>query len=457
MSAVIERSASRRGGWPAGPVPVVGFARSGRAVAAALAAHGVEVTVLDDAPDADARRAAAEMGVSLVGPLPAAVAGALAAAHEIVVPSPGVSPNHPACAAAVVISEVELGWRVSSVPMLAVTGSNGKTTVTSLVASMAAEAGLAVAAAGNIGTPLVEAAQREDLDLLVVEVSSFQLAGTTSFAPHVAVYLNFSPDHLNWHGDLEDYRLAKARIFANQQAGDVAVANASDAVTLGAARLGRGRLVVFGGDERGYRLVAGELLDPAGELILAARELGRRMPHDLVNALAATAAAEAAGIGREACRRALRSFEQLPHRVQLVGELGGLRYYDDSKATTPGAVRAALAGIGACVLIAGGRNKGLDLEEIARGLDGGGGPVRAVVAIGEAAPEIEKAFDGRWPVRRAGTMDEAVAVATALAGDGDAVLLSPGCASFDWYRDYAERGDDFARAVRELAQGGGVR
>ena len=182
-------------------------------------------------------------------------------------------------------------------------------------------------------------------------------------------------------------------------------------------------------------------------MIAPVADLPRSLPHDLANALAASAAAVGAGATLEGCRRALRSFRGLPHRVERVGESGGVGYYDDSKATTPSAVLAALAGFESVVLIAGGRNKGLDLGALREGA----GRVRSVVAIGEAAAEVEAAFAGAAPVQRATSMVEAVSAAAGAARPGDAVLLSPGCASFDWYRSYAERGEDFARTVAALA------
>jgi UDP-N-acetylmuramoylalanine--D-glutamate ligase len=221
------------------------------------------------------------------------------------------------------------------------------------------------------------------------------------------------------------------------------VANAADGAVMAAARTVRSRVVTFGtgGD---YTVAGGMLVAPGGEAVVPVDALPRRLPHDLDNALAATAAALACGATTAGCRQALVSFEGLPHRVAPVAEAGGVRWYDDSKATTPASVLAALRGFDSVVLIAGGRNKGLDLgvlaQEAAR--------VRAVVATGEAAPEIVAAFSGLRPVTVAPSMDAAVAAALAAVRPGDAVLLSPGCASFDWYSSYAERGDDFARAVR---------
>jgi len=304
---------------------------------------------------------------------------------------------------------------------------------------------VAAVAAGNIGVPLVQAVAGP-AEVLVVEVSSFQLELTDQFHPAVAVWLNLAPDHLDWHPDLEAYAAAKARIWRRQGGGDTAVLNAEDAAVMARAAQAPSRVVTFGLQDGDYHVAGGALRAPSGEEIVAVAELRRSLPHDLANALAASAAAVAAGAQLEGVRRALGAWEGFPHRVTLVGESGGVRWYDDSKATNPHAAVAALRGLDSVVLLAGGRNKGLDLAALAEAAD----RVKAVVAIGEAAHEVEAAFAGVRPVTAAKSMDDAVRAAAALAGPGDTVLLSPGCASFDWYRSYAERGDDFRRAVEEV-------
>jgi UDP-N-acetylmuramoylalanine--D-glutamate ligase len=428
-----------------GRVVVVGFGVTGEAVARHLGP--VRVVVVEDRPGDAARARAAALGVELVeGPSPARLAGVVAGAGLVVV-SPGVPSRHPvhqlaAAAGVEVASEVELAFRVAEAPIVAVTGTNGKTTVTTLVAAMLAASGRRAVAAGNIGLPLIDAVALST-DVIVAEVSSFQLRFTSSFRPSVGVWLNLAEDHLDWHPSVADYAASKARIWQRQEEGDTAVANAADGAVMAAARTVRSRVVTFGtgGD---YTVAGGMLVAPGSEAVVPVDALPRRLPHDLDNALAATAAALACGATTAGCRQALVSFEGLPHRVAPVAEAGGVRWYDDSKATTPASVLAALRGFDSVVLIAGGRNKGLDLgvlaQEAAR--------VRAVVATGEAAPEIVAAFSGLRPVTVAPSMDAAVAAALAAVRPGDAVLLSPGCASFDWYSSYAERGDDFARAVR---------
>jgi UDP-N-acetylmuramoylalanine--D-glutamate ligase len=433
---------------------VIGLGRSGQAVARHLLARGMSVAAVDDSPGDEARAAAGALGVLLVeGPNLETLANLVVRA-DLVVPSPGVPASHPvyglARAAGVPVrGEVELASRWSICPMVAVTGTNGKTTVTSLVAEMLEASGIASIAAGNIGLPLSDAVADENLKVVVAEVSSFQLAFTESFRPVVAVWLNLAPDHLDWHGDTAAYVAAKARIWAKQSPADVAVVNADDPVVMAQAASAPSRIVTFGlgPQPADFTVVNGWLRGPQGPIIEVAA-LSRALPHDVANALAAAAAALAAGATVEGVRTALTAFAPLPHRLALVAYADGVRWYDDSKATNPHAAVAAVRGFETVVLIAGGRNKGLDMGELAEVAD----RVRAVVAIGEAAPEVAAAFAGRVPVEVAASMVEAVAAAAGLARPGDVVLLSPGCASFDWYRSYAERGDDFAAAVHALLE-----
>lgn len=447
-------------------VLVVGLATTGASVVSYTRAAGHDVTVLEDHPPLDglgnreayrarAARAVAEGAVVLEVP-DATVAGRQARAADLVVPSPGVHPDHPALVAAnaagvPIRSEIDLAAaRLRSRPdaprLVAVTGTNGKTTVTTLIDAMLRNAGVVSAAAGNIGRPLLDAAG-DDVAVVVAEVSSFQLAMTTAaFAPDVAVLLNVAEDHLDWHGSAAAYAAAKARIFAQQGAGGVLVVNGDDAVADALAADAPGRVVRFtagvpGGPDYGVR--GHMLVGPAGDL---APVPASGAPHDTANALAAAAAALEVGADAASVAATLAGFGGLAHRVQLVGERRGVRFYDDSKATNPHATASALAGFEHVVLIAGGRNKALDL----RGLRSHAARLRAVVAIGEAAGEIEATFAGVVPVIRADSMRDAVGVATERAQPQDVVLLSPACASFDWYESYAARGEDFAREVGRL-------
>ena len=434
---------SERGAQVAGRVAVVGFARTGRAVAALLVRRSADVVVIDDRPGPEARGFADELGVELiVSPSDQELAEVVRTVSLVVV-SPGVPPTHPVFRLArnKVISEIELAWRLSQIPIVAITGTNGKTTVTALATSMLVESGVAAKAVGNIGDAFIT------VEMAVCEVSSFQLAYTDRFRPVVATWLNLAEDHLDWHRDLDDYIAAKAKIWANQKTDDVVIANADDPIVLREAKRGRGRLVTFGRELADYRIERDRFMGPTGEDFGSIEELPRRFPHDEMNALAALATAHQAGATIAACTTALHRPLPMPHRVELVAAAAGVSYYDDSKATTPSAVVAALAGFSSVVLIAGGRNKGLDLGAIeAEARARKSTRIAGVVAIGEAADEVVAAFRG-YPVTTAASMELAVASAAAFASEGDAVLLSPGCASFDWYRSYEERGEDFARVV----------
>lgn len=453
-------------------VLVVGFGVTGRAVASTLAAAGDRVLVVDDLPGPDAARVAESCGATLAATPAGADLALLLAGVDTVVPSPGIPASHPVIVAAqaagvVVRSEIELAWdRLRRRPpprpaLLAITGTNGKTTVTTLVAAVLAASGLRAVTGGNIGRPLIDAVDA-DADAVVAEVSSFQLQHTDGWHPQVSCWLNLAEDHLDWHPTMDHYARAKARIWRNQGAGDSAVVNLDDPVVAAAAQgipAGVERITVGTSSAATYfdATPAGAGSDPArvalrgpdgADLLLGGR-LPRALPHDRANALAAAAVATAAGASPEGTAEALCNAELLPHRVALVADSGGLRWYDDSKATTPASVLAATAGMASVVLIAGGRNKGLDLRRLRNAAP----PVHAVVAIGEAAGEVAAAFEGVAEVRGAPDMAAAVAAAAAMARPGDAVLLSPGCASFDWYRSYAERGDDFAAAVRRHVSG----
>jgi UDP-N-acetylmuramoylalanine--D-glutamate ligase len=431
------------------PDLVVGLGVTGRAVAAALRRREREVVVIEDRPTDAARAAAAELDVELVEAPDADAVDALVARAARLLPSPGVPDRHPAFAAArvhgtAVRSEFDLAGEWDDRPVLAVTGTDGKTTVTTQMADALRRDGRRAALAGNTEVPLVAAIDDPDVELFVVEASSFRLGHSHRFRPRVATWLNLSPDHLDVHADLDAYVAAKARIFADQGPGDTAVVNADDPVVRGHG--GAARRVTFSlvdGDVtvRDGALVAG------GEVLCAVDELWRGFPHDVANALATWASLRPVGVAPGAVADALREFPGLPHRVQPVGERHGVRFYDDSKATVPHAVVAAVGGFDSVVLIAGGRTKGIDLSPLASVAP----RLRAAVAIGEAAEQVAAVLRGAGvDVAVAASMADAVALAAGRARPGDAVLLSPGCASFDWYRSYGERGDDFAAAVRGL-------
>ena len=428
---------------------LVGFGITNRAVAAQLVERGCPVAATDDVVDDDIRSHADAIGVEVreqpaPEDWPALVAGARA-----MVPTPGLPESHPSLQAAaeggtLVVSEFDLAQRWDARPTLAVTGTNGKTTVTLLAAAMLEASGVAVSVAGNTETPLVEAIRDPGPTAFVVEASSFRLGHSRCYRPSVGAWLNFAPDHLDVHASLRSYREAKAALWRDAEEHTTAVVNRDDPVVVAHAP-DKGRVVAYGLSDGDYQASGGALWAGSDKLADIA-ELHRSQPHELSNQLAAAAVAMAGGAHLEGVRAALRSWTGLPHRMTLVAEHGGVRYFDDSKATTPHAVLAAVRSVGRAVLIAGGRNKGLDLAPMAEAAGG----LRSVVAIGEAEPEVMEAFAGRCLVTTAKSMEEAVSTAAAIARAGDAVLLSPGCASFDWYGSYAERGDHFARLVREM-------
>jgi UDP-N-acetylmuramoylalanine--D-glutamate ligase len=437
---------------------VHGLAITGASVVRALRRHGDAVTVTDDNVDDDKLALASSLGVEL-STLPADVAG-FVTSFDRVSPAPGVPESHPLVAAALaggveVVSEIELAYRweqerPASIggprPMLAITGTDGKTTTTELTVAILRAAGVRTAALGNTDVPLVDAvddAGDTELDAFVVECTSFRLAWTRQFRAEAAAWLNLAPDHLNWHTSMATYEDAKARIWDLQRPGDAAIAFADDPVVMAQLAKAPGRHVTFAASRADYHVARGWLTGPHGRIAEVAT-MRRRLPHDVTNALAASALVIETGLaGPDAIAEALARFEAPRHRLEPVGEADGIAWFNDSKATTPHAASAAIRAFDSLVLIAGGSRKGVDLS--AMGAEAH--RLRAVVAVGEAAPDIHGVFDGRTTVVDAGSMTDAVARAAELAEPGDAVVLSPGCASFDWYSGYPARGDDFRRLV----------
>lgn len=439
---------------------VHGLAVTGAATVRALQRLGHEVVATDDSIDPARRALADELGVEL-RPLPddselAAFLGGL----DLVSPAPGVPEHHRLIVTADrvgvrVASEIELAYEWEQQrpggprPMLAITGTDGKTTTTEMTAAILRAAGLSTVAAGNTDVPLLDALTL-DVDAYVVECTSFRLAWTSAFRAEGAAWINLAPDHLNWHRSMESYAAAKARIFASQLPTDVAIGNIADPVVMAHLRDSAGRHVTFG-DGGDYRVEGEHLVGPGGEIVAVAA-LSRSLPHDIQNALAASALVLETGLATEsAIAVALAGFTTPPHRMAFVAEVDGVRYFDDSKATTPHAALAAIRSFPSAVLIAGGRNKGLDLSPLAEAA----GHLRAVVAIGEAAGIVCEVFDGLVETVTAGSMESAVDSAARLAHHGDAVILSPACASFDWYPSggYPARGEHFARSVQALGPG----
>ena len=420
-------------------VAVVGAARSGVAAALLLVERGARVTLSDakhqlEAPVEELLRRAG-VALELGGHRPATLANA-----DLIVVSPGVPLDQPTFANArlagvPIIGEIELASRWLSGRIVAITGTKGKSTTTTLTGRMFAEGGRRALVGGNIGTPLsAQVAASTPETYHIVEVSSFQLETTETFHPWIAVLLNLSSDHLDRHGSMEAYGLAKAKIFANQTPEDWAVINADDPQTLELARAGRARQVLFS---------ARTPLVPLASI----RLIGRHLVADV---MAAAAVAGIAGIDREAMVRAVEGFTGLEHALEPVSAIRGVRFINDSKATNIEAAKMAIEAFDRnVVVILGGRFKSGDFRVLREPLKSRGA---AVVAIGEATPLIQEALGETVPVHPAKSLAEAVRRGFELATPSGTVLLAPACASFDMFLDYAERGRVFKTEVKKLAE-----
>jgi UDP-N-acetylmuramoylalanine--D-glutamate ligase len=422
---------------------VVGLGRSGRAAALLLARRGWEVVAVDAdevaAPELD--RAGVEVRAPWEAPVPDL---------DLVIKSPGVpgeaGPVVAARRAGVPVwSEIELAARELPNPLIGITGTNGKTTTTELAAHLLRAGGLAATACGNQGTPLAGLVGASDPSAwLVVECSSFQLEDVELFRPRAAALLNLAPDHLDRHGSLEGYRDAKLRLFAAQRAEDLAILPPGLEAT-GAARSRRTYDGPPGPDAVAW--AEGGLHVAGLGRVIGWDEVPLRGRHNRENAMAAAALAAHAGIGADALAEGLTGFSPVPHRLEPVGAAGGVAFVNDSKATNPDAAVAALDAYPRGVhLIAGGRAKGTPFEALAEAARGA--VVRAYL-VGEAGAEIGRALDAAGvPHEEPGTLEAAVAAAAARAAEGETVLLSPGCASFDQFSGYQERGEAFRAAAR---------
>ena len=437
-------------------VIVVGLGKSGIAATRLCAHLGASVIATDSAP---MDKLAAE-----VPSLPAQVvvgghAGVDFAKADLIVVSPGV-PNFDALEVAEkggvpVIGELSLATRLLEVPLLLVGGTNGKSTTTSLLGDILKDAGVRTFVGGNLGTPASEAVGHRSFDAVVLEVSSFQLERAPGIKPKVSILLNITEDHLDRYPTFQDYADAKGNAFVSQAEGDVALVPEGDYECRRQASRGRGKVIEIGGDGADYAVVGHTIIEQRTEqrFELARTKLHGR--HNHTNAAFAVAAARVLGVPALAVQQALLDFVPLPHRMALVTELGGVRFYDDSKGTNVGAAVTALLGLTEArgVLIAGGRDK---LGSYAPLVDALRKKGRAVVLIGEAADKIAAAIADAYPalselsVARASNMADAVRRAFELAQPGDAVLLSPACSSFDMFKSYAERGDRFAEAALSL-------
>ena len=454
-------------GWEGRHVAVAGLGVSGAAAARVLAGLGADVVGLDarDGDFADLQAAGVRVPGGAVETLPEGV--------DLVVTSPGWRPDSPlllaaAAAGVPVWGEVELAWQLrapDAAPWLALTGTNGKTTTVGMLDAMLRAAGHRSVAAGNIGTPLVEVVTSADVDVIAVELSSFQLHWSSTVTPLAAAVLNVAPDHLDWHGSLDGYAADKARIW---KPSTVAITNADDpaAVELLASQEQAARRVTFTleSPRRGQLGIVEDLLvdrafvaDPVHAAVELATldDLHLAGPHNVANALAAAALARAFGVEPEAVRDGLRRVHPGAHRNALVATIDDVAWVDDSKATNPHAAAASLAAYRSVVWVAGGLLKGADVDDLVRSH---ADHLRAAVLIGTDRDLVREALARHAPdvpvheveATDTGAMTTVVAVAAGLAQPGDTVLLAPAAASMDMFRDYAERGDVFAAAVRAL-------
>jgi UDP-N-acetylmuramoylalanine--D-glutamate ligase len=442
-------------------VVVVGAARSGVAAAELLVERGARVTLSERRDEIAEARALTDRGVNLE------LGGHRMDTFEradLVVLSPGVPPEQPPIEAAKargvpVIAEIELASRWLKGRVIAITGTKGKSTTTALTGKILEGAGFDVTVGGNIGAPLSAQVIRSTPSTLhVVETSSFQLEGIVNFRPWIAVLLNVSPDHLDRHPSVEAYVAAKARIFENQQESDWAVVNADDPIVLELARNGRARQRKFARRaeiESGTSIETGWIVareKHESERLLPLSAIHLLGPHLVYDVLAAATVGVIAGAPASAMTSAVEAFRGLEHAMELVAESNGIRFVNDSKATNvDSALRSIESFDGGLVPIVGGRFKGGDLGLLREPLKR---RAKAVVAIGEARSRVQEAIAGVVPVHEAESMDEAVRTAFDLAKPAGVVLLAPACASFDMFRDYAERGEKFKQAVRRLVGSG---
>jgi UDP-N-acetylmuramoylalanine--D-glutamate ligase len=437
-------------------VMVIGLGISGRAAARLLSAHAAQLVMTDRSPNIV--RADLPTGVVHLGAEDLAWLDGI----DLVVASPGVPQTSALMTAArtrriPIIGELELGSRFVNAPMVAITGTNGKSTVTVLLGEICKAAGMHTFVGGNLGRPLADAAGVGH-DIAVIEVSSYQLELIETFKPHIAIHLNLTDDHLDRYRDLGEYGLAKARLFENQGSSDWAILNRDDAHVWTLAREVRSQVFSFGYERPAPAMNASRAIwcDGAALVFDDGDRLGRiglngfTLPgrHNLLNAMAAAAAALALGIAPQTIERRLTGFTSLPHRTEFVRDKDGVRYVDDSKGTNVGAVVEALAATGGpVILIAGGVDKGGDYSPLRAPLTA---KVRLLILIGAARDKMRTALAGATAIETAPVLPDAVRIAAANARRGDTVMLSPACSSFDQFKDYAERGRVFQELVRAL-------
>lgn len=435
---------------------VLGAGVSGRAAARFCVARGGLVTLADDAAREKLAPEVAELEALGVAVAAGSLAGA-GTAYELAILSPGIAVENPVVAAlraadCEVIGEIELAWRFTTVPVVAVTGTNGKTTVTKLIGKLLESAGKKVYVCGNVGDPMLNAIGC-DYDCLVVEVSSFQLETCPTFRPKVAVWLNLTPDHLDRHGDMEGYARAKGRIFANQTSSDAAVVNREDGWGWKLAKESAATILPYTTDRK---IGVGSWLEGEEIVVLMPGTDGVRLPakpmalpglHNVGNAMAAALAVSALGVPAKSVWGEALAFKGLGHRIEKFMEWRGVSFVDDSKATNvDAAVRAIETIDGPIVWLAGGVEKGSDYLPLRAGLEK---YARLMVMVGPNTARMARELEGAAPLAMAKDWPEGVRLAVEAARPGDTVLLAPACSSFDFFKSYAERGDVFRKLAEE--------
>jgi len=434
-------------------VAVLGAGLSGAAAALLLKAEGANVTVLDSADENKLLKSTIDnlraQGIRVIC---GSAADQDSGKYDFVLASPGIDP---ASALAQnfssrkidIVGELELGWRSCETPVIAVTGTNGKTTTTEMLAQMLNDCGQKTIACGNIGKPLSEVAREKiKYDVLTVEVSSFQLETIQTFHPSIALWLNFAPDHLDRYRSVAEYRAAKLRLFENQTADDVAIVNAVESLP----EL-RARKVTFSAysNRADFRLAEGAIVFE-NKPVLRLNQTKLRGSHNIENLMATLAAGHARGLAFEKMVPPLCAYEPRPHRCEFVRQIGGVDYINDSKATNLDAVeKALLAQSKPVVLIAGGKDKGFTFEPLRKLVKE---KVRSTILIGEMADRIARDWDGAVKTELANSLADAVERARATAKSGEVVLFSPGTSSFDMFKSYADRGDQFRALVQAIPQ-----
>jgi UDP-N-acetylmuramoylalanine--D-glutamate ligase len=432
-------------------VAVLGAGLSGTAAALLLKSEGANVTVLDSAEENRLLKSTIEnLRAQGVGVVAGPSADKDAGNYDFVVLSPGIDPDSPlaqnfSSRKIELIGELELGWRSCGLPVIAVTGTNGKTTTTEMIAQVLNACGQRTIACGNIGKPLSEVAREKDnLDVLTVEVSSFQLETTKRFHPSVSLWLNFAPDHLDRYHSVAEYHAAKLRIFENQTGDDVAIVNAGESLPEIAPRK-----ITFSAynDRSDFRLSEGTILFQ-NTPVLKMAETRLRGSHNIENLMATLAAGQARGLSFDEMVPPLCTYEPRPHRCEFVREVSGVGYINDSKATNLDAVeKALLAQSKPVILIAGGKDKGFTFDPLRPLVKE---KVRSTILIGEMAERIARDWSGAVKCEIANSLANAVERAHAMAKPGEVVLFSPGTSSFDMFKSYADRGDQFRALVQAL-------